>query len=768
MSQHSGHHRMPLCDHEHGLSRFVPDAIKDYLPQRTTSKGLKAQKSLHDKRLEQAIQSPGLENAKFHQHGWATRIAQHKVFENLTLLVITLNAIWIGVDMELNEADIWLDANPVFQVADNAFCIFFIFEVCVRFLAYRSKYAIFGDWSFIFDCSLVFLMIAETWLLVIWAALSQVDSEKGGLRQLSILRLLRLLRLTRMVRLMREFPEIATLMKGLFQALRSVATTFAFLVASLWVFGIVFVQQYKDNDGPLSKYFSRLGISMITLFVNGTLLDGLAVVGKLLRQDSFIFLFIFFFFVLLSSLTLLNMLIGVLSQVVADTAEKENEHMQIFEAAQKLKAVFDIADADGDQTISRDEFEDMIQDPNSVCVKALVHLGIQEDRLRELSRQLFEDEHVDHMVKVRSKRRPSAMTLQTYKKLEDRKQTAGSPKSGSVYHSGSQGATAAWADKELTFPEFIDELLSLKPGSSVSVRDMWALRRVSSAVSRNLEGQMKQISEEFLELLQGPEAAASQLQNSELLPPTHARRSDAHLIAQGNITWHNSPLLSQAQMSLPGAPPMTQPPLPLSLAQAPKQPPSQLDPSPPVRQDLPKLPTMQPPTGAGNLSSSSRDDPSLVMMLVADEGDVAAGVRPARFEVEAPTEQTRPETLTEHTVSHVGSTSELLFEQTRQRQDGARHEQGDVSAKALGKSKLNEVPIEMILDEMNRRFSQYASLVDINEPKKRDAPDGWGVQKQDAPAIQKQDGPSAVPEEWYVVPGSFPSHLLSAGDSLYV
>jgi len=259
-------------------------------------------------------QQPKATVSEMTHEGWTARLASNKYFEGMTLAVISFNALWIGVDMELNDASMWTEAHLVFQIMDNFFCVYFTLEVTIRFCAFRNKLFFWKDKSFVFDALLVILMIVETWVLVIIASMDKSGAGGGAdLRQLSILRLLRLLRLTRMARLMRSMPELMTLMKGLVAALRSVATTFLFLIGILWVFGIVFNQQYKENTGDLAVYFSRLGISMVTLFVNGTLLDEVTSVLLALKADSAVMMVVFFIFLLLSSITLMNMLIGVLS-----------------------------------------------------------------------------------------------------------------------------------------------------------------------------------------------------------------------------------------------------------------------------------------------------------------------------------------------------------------------------------------------------------------------------------------------------------------------
>merc|ERR1719393_1037636 len=92
----------------------------------------------------------------------------------------------------------------------------------------------------------------------------------GGTGNLSILRLLRLLRLTRMARLMRSVPELLTLIKGMVAATRSVSSTLVLMLILMYVFGIVFTQAFKEHP-ELGPIFSCMGMSMLTLFVNGTL-----------------------------------------------------------------------------------------------------------------------------------------------------------------------------------------------------------------------------------------------------------------------------------------------------------------------------------------------------------------------------------------------------------------------------------------------------------------------------------------------------------------
>merc|ERR1719401_1350649 len=85
-----------------------------------------------------------------------TTISQSDKFQNLTLGIICVNALWIGGDTEWNHANIPTDdgnlpLEPVSTVIENLFCIYFTVEVVIRFLSYRRKRSCISDAWFVFD-----------------------------------------------------------------------------------------------------------------------------------------------------------------------------------------------------------------------------------------------------------------------------------------------------------------------------------------------------------------------------------------------------------------------------------------------------------------------------------------------------------------------------------------------------------------------------------------------------------------------------------------
>merc|ERR1719478_1294320 len=93
------------------------------------------------------------------------KLAMDPRFEHLTLGVISLNAVWIGIDTDHNDAADISSAKLHFVVAENVFCFYFTFEVIVRFLAFDKKINCLWDHWFKFDGILVAFMILETWVI---------------------------------------------------------------------------------------------------------------------------------------------------------------------------------------------------------------------------------------------------------------------------------------------------------------------------------------------------------------------------------------------------------------------------------------------------------------------------------------------------------------------------------------------------------------------------------------------------------------------------
>jgi hypothetical protein len=221
-------------------------------------------------------------------------------------------------------------------------------------------------------------MILETWIGPSFAV-----AESGLPTQL--IKLLRLLRLTRMARLMRAFPELMAMVKGLRVASRAVGSALLMLVMLVYIFAVILFLLTKESrertpeDPEYSKIiqdrFATLPIVMWTLIVDGTFLDGIGITSRELYQRGEYFAFIcLLFFVLLAAMTVMNMLIGVLCEVVTAVAAAEKEEAAIRLVKETVLVMLKTLDEDGSGEISREEINQVFG--NDTALEVLESLKV--------------------------------------------------------------------------------------------------------------------------------------------------------------------------------------------------------------------------------------------------------------------------------------------------------------------------------------------------------------------------------------------------------
>merc|ERR1719440_503230 len=200
-------------------------------------------------------------------------------------------------------------------------------------------------------------MVLETWIFPIFGVAS-------ALAQFSVMRLLRLLRISRMARLMKKVPELMIIIKGLIASFRSVSCTAVLQVLILYVWSILFVSEYhefgEDDDSDIAEMFGTMGKSMFSLFIYGTVLDDVTACTDTIRgtENNFM-LSLFLVFILISSFTILNMLIGILCEVVSATAESEKLKAKENSCKEAITQLFDRLDQDANGSITEKEFMEM-------------------------------------------------------------------------------------------------------------------------------------------------------------------------------------------------------------------------------------------------------------------------------------------------------------------------------------------------------------------------------------------------------------------------
>mmetsp|Transcript_62186 Transcript_62186/g.103325 ORF Transcript_62186/g.103325 Transcript_62186/m.103325 type:complete len:731 (-) Transcript_62186:86-2278(-) len=387
----------------------------------------------------------------YHKTGVWQHIARNPVFENVTLFVISVNAFWMMIDTDNNGAATLLEADPIFQIAEHSFCLYFSFEWFVRFMAFKRKRDGLQDGWFVFDSLLVFMMVMETWLMTFIIAATGGGSS-GGMGNTGILRLFRLLRLSRMARMLRSMPELMILIKGMVAATRSVFFTLVLLLAILYIFAIAFTQ-LCDGTEVGAVYFDSILSSMYTLLIVGTFYDNLgdvlSDVGRPSLGGHLLFGALFMLFIALAALMVMNMLIGILCEVVSAVAATEKEQMRVDFVKGKMEEVVSALDNDGDMMISKAEFIQIMQHHDAV--HALEEVDVDPLGLVDMVDFIFEDDAPEK-------------TGTTDFDEDDHEQ-----------------------EKQLSLPQFMDVVLQLRGNNTATVKDVVDFRKFLGIALRKFE-----------------------------------------------------------------------------------------------------------------------------------------------------------------------------------------------------------------------------------------------------------------------------------------
>merc|ERR1719162_498261 len=101
---------------------------------------------------------------------------------------------------------------------------------------------------------------------------------------------------------------------------------------------------------------------------------------------------VFVSFIALSAFCVVNMLIGILCNVVDRVAETERDEADVRYLKSTLLELLDCFDEDGDRTLTKLEFENLMRNP--VTKKVLTRFGVDSDDLLSMKDSLYEHSEI--------------------------------------------------------------------------------------------------------------------------------------------------------------------------------------------------------------------------------------------------------------------------------------------------------------------------------------------------------------------------------------
>jgi len=180
------------------------------------------------------------------------------------------------------------------------------------------------------------------------------------------------------------------MVKGMIAALRAVHAALLILILLVYVFAIV-MNALIGHETETKELFGTVRDSMVTLIVQGVLLDDISgLVRELIVVKNAAALTVLGFFVLLSALTVINMLIGVLCEVVVDVSAEEKEAAAKEKMKKTLLVMLQELDADNSGQLSKSEVQSVICHPEAVAIMNDIQVDTQY--LLDISEMLFVNE----------------------------------------------------------------------------------------------------------------------------------------------------------------------------------------------------------------------------------------------------------------------------------------------------------------------------------------------------------------------------------------
>jgi len=318
-----------------------------------------------------------------------------------------------------------------------------------------------------FDFVLVATMIIETWFLVLtmWAMGIENGADLGPISILRVVRMAKMARMARMVRLVRAFPELVVLLKGIKAAIRSVVTFSLLWILMIYIYSVVF-KQVSDGSVIGRQYFATIPIAMNTLLLRVILPDFADILDEVAAETPYLWP-VMISFIMLASITMMNMLTGVLVEVVSVLSAVEKESMMVSHVATSLRNCMAYLEKDTSLDLSHAEFRHLLVQPEIASI--VQEAGVDVVCILEQSDLIFESLHEED------------------------------------------------SDGEMSFEKFIDTILNMRTANAATVKDIQSNIRVlsktvKSTATESEDNLARQIGAELTRMRAGLDAGIEKMQ----------------------------------------------------------------------------------------------------------------------------------------------------------------------------------------------------------------------------------------------------------------
>nr|WP_027331116.1 ion transporter [Marinimicrobium agarilyticum] len=226
------------------------------------------------------------------------QLRSNKAFELFVVGIIIFSALVIGA----KTYDIPPLVSSVIVITDWFITIFFLVEITIRLLGEPRKRDFFKNGWNIFDTTIV--------------VVSLIPIEDSELALVG-----RLVRVFRVLRMVSIIPELRTLLVSLLRALPQLGYVALMMFIIFYIYAAIGSMFFASVNEEL---WGDIAISMLTLFRVMTFEDWTDVMYETMTQYPFSWIF-YVTFIFLSAFAFLNMIIGIVVNVLDEQHRKERQ-----------------------------------------------------------------------------------------------------------------------------------------------------------------------------------------------------------------------------------------------------------------------------------------------------------------------------------------------------------------------------------------------------------------------------------------------------------
>lgn len=317
---------------------------------------------------------------------WSNHVVSSPWFTNGIMLLILINVVLLGVEVDMAAGLGMQDVPGWLSVANASFVAIFLLELILRYSAVGWSGFWCGEdssWN-IFDFIVIAVSVIDVCLDYLAVILSS-SVNTGQLRLVRSIRLARALRGIRIVWLFEYVGALRTLALSIVSTSGSLFWTIVILVILVYSFGVVTtqlviehcrdlaVEALQDPNAipecpeSLSRYWTSVGTSMLTLFasISGGL-DWESAIQPL-RMVSPWAVGLVLLYVTITVFAVLNVVIGVFCNTAIENAGADKELASIKQVYTKsnqvstLKKIFYEIDSSGSDEVSIEDLEEAMR-----------------------------------------------------------------------------------------------------------------------------------------------------------------------------------------------------------------------------------------------------------------------------------------------------------------------------------------------------------------------------------------------------------------------